>query len=124
MTEQSATVRQLIEQDTNVLIAPPGTGTAVTACAAIALPGTSTLILVDRKALTDQSRDRLQKHLGFNCGRIGGGRNKTTGIVDVALLPTLARRASVEEITANYGFAIVDECHHFGASAFFDVNRH
>ncbi len=120
-TEQTAVVRQLIEQDTSVLIAPPGTGKTVIACAAIALRATSTLILVDRKALADQWRDRLQKHVGFKCGQIGGGRSKTTGIVDVALLPTLARRASVEEITANYGFVIVDECHHVAASAFFHV---
>lgn len=50
-----------------------------------------------------------------------GGRSKTTGILDIALLPTLARRDNVEEITAHYGFVIVDECHHIAASAFFGV---
>jgi superfamily II DNA or RNA helicase len=120
-TGQTAGVRRIVEEDTNVLIAPPGTGKTVIACAAIASRATSTLILVDRKALADQWRDRLQKHLGFKCGQIGGGRSKTTGSVDVGLLPTLARRASVEDITANYGFVIVDECHHVAASAFFNV---
>jgi len=120
-TEQTAAVRTLVEQDSSVLIAPPGTGKTVIACAAIASRAISTLILVDRKALADQWRDRLQKHLGFKCGQIGGGRSKTTGIIDVALLPTLARRTSVEDITANYGFVIVDECHHVAASAFFHV---
>ncbi|MGA9675875.1 MAG: hypothetical protein WBR28_11705, partial [Mycobacterium sp.] len=45
----------------------------------------------------------------------------TTGILDIALLPTLARRDNVEDITANYGFVIVDECHHVAASAFSGV---
>ena len=57
----------------------------------------------------------------FRGGQIGGGRSKTTGILDIALLPTLARRDNVEDITANYGFVIVDECHHVAASAFFGV---
>ena len=63
----------------------------------------------------------MQKHLGFKCGQIGGGRSKTTGIIDIALLPTLARRDNIEDITASYGFVIVDECHHVAASAFFHV---
>ena len=41
-----------------------------------------------------------------------------TGIIDVALLPTLARRGNVDGITAGYGFVIVDECHHVAAAAF------
>jgi superfamily II DNA or RNA helicase len=118
---QSAALPQLAAQDTGVLIAPPGTGKTVIACAAIESRATSTLVLVDRKALADQWRDRIQRHLNFKCGQIGGGRSKTTGILDIALLPTLARRDNVEEITAHYGFVIVDECHHIAASAFFGV---
>lgn len=118
---QTTALHQLLEQDTSVLIAPPGTGKTVIACAAIESRSTSTLVLVDRKALADQWRDRISTHLGFKCGQIGGGRSKTTGILDVALLPTLARRDNVEDITANYGFVIVDECHHVAASAFFGV---
>jgi superfamily II DNA or RNA helicase len=120
-TEQATAVRHVVEQDVGVLIAPPGVGKTVIACAAIASRATSTLILVDRKALADQWRDRLHKHLGFKCGQIGGGRSKTTGIIDIALLPTLARRPHIEDITASYGFVIVDECHHVAASAFFHV---
>ena len=52
--EQSAAVRQLVEQDTSVLVAPPGSGKTVIACAAMISRATSALILVDRKALADQ----------------------------------------------------------------------
>jgi superfamily II DNA or RNA helicase len=118
-TAQTTALNQLLIHDTSVLIAPPGTGKTVIACAAIESRATATLVLVDRKALADQWRDRISSHLGFKCGQIGGGRSKTTGILDIALLPTLARRDNVEDITANYGFVIVDECHHVAASAFF-----
>jgi superfamily II DNA or RNA helicase len=119
--EQADAVRHLVEEDTSVLIAAPGSGKTVIACAAIASRACSTLVLVDRKALADQWRDRLQKHLEFKCGQIGGGRSKTTGIIDIALLPTLARRDNIEDLTAGYGFVIADECHHIAASAFFHV---
>ncbi|MGC2798357.1 MAG: DEAD/DEAH box helicase family protein, partial [Mycobacterium sp.] len=117
-TVQTTALHRILEQDTGVLIAPPGTGKTVIACAAIESRATATLVLVDRKALADQWRDRISSHLSFACGQIGGGRSKTTGILDIALLPTLARRDNVEDITASYGFVIVDECHHVAASAF------
>jgi superfamily II DNA or RNA helicase len=120
-TVQTTALHQLLDQDTGVLIAPPGTGKTVIACAAIESRAIATLVLVDRKALADQWRDRISSHLGFKCGQIGGGRSKTTGVLDIALLPTLARRDNIEDITANYGFVIVDECHHVAASAFFGV---
>ncbi len=118
---QSAALQELVVEDAGVLIAPPGTGKTVIACAAIESRATSTLVLVDRKALADQWRDRIHEHLDFKCGQIGGGRSKTTGVLDIALLPTLARRDNIEELTADYGFVIADECHHVAASAFFAV---
>lgn len=76
---------------------------------------------VDRKALAEQWRSRIREFLDEQCGQIGGGRAKMTGRLDVALLPTLARRENVAELTAGYGFVIVDECHHVPAAAFSHV---
>ena len=51
-------------------------------------------------------------------GLIGGGKNRQTGIVDVAIIQTLARSENAKEILDAYGQIIVDECHHISAISF------
>ena len=119
--DQEAALRALSAHELGVLVAAPGAGKTVVACALIAHHRRPTLIIVDRKPLVEQWTGRLVTHLGLaakEIGQIGGGRNTTTGIVDIAMAQSLARREDLEEMSSRYGLVVVDECHHVPAVTF------
>ncbi|MBI3595527.1 MAG: DEAD/DEAH box helicase [Nitrospirae bacterium] len=81
----------------------------------------STLILVHRKPLLEQWRVQLINLLGLapkQIGQIGGGKDKRTGIVDLAMIQSLKDMENAESFFSHYGFIIVDECHHLPAFSF------
>jgi superfamily II DNA or RNA helicase len=124
--EQVTAAADLGKHDLGVLVAPPGSGKTVVGCAHIARHQVPTLVIVDRKPLMEQWRDRLVTHLDLDpkqIGQLGGGRARATGIVDVAMIQSLARRDDLAELAAAYGLVIVDECHHVPAVTFERVAR-
>lgn len=70
--EQQQALRTVAAADSALIVAPPGTGKTVIACAAIAARGVSALVIVDRKALADQWRARISEYLGVKCVAQGG----------------------------------------------------
>jgi superfamily II DNA or RNA helicase len=73
--QQERAIEAMSALDLGVLVAPPGTGKTVMACALIAHHRAPTLVVVDRKPLVDQWRDRLEAFLGLDpseIGQIGG----------------------------------------------------
>ena len=119
--EQKAAADSMLKHETGVLAATTAFGKTVVAAWLIAQRGVNTLVLVHRRQLLDQWVERLSTFLSINnreIGRIGGGRRKPTGTLDVAVIQSLVRNGVVEDYVGEYGHVVVDECHHLSAHSF------
>lgn len=121
LPEQEAAARAMLAHETGVLSATTAFGKTVVAAWLIAARGVNTLVLVHRRQLLEQWVERLSLFLGLSrdaIGRIGGGRNKPTGLLDVAIIQSLVRKGEVKDCVAEYGHLVMDECHHVSARSF------
>lgn len=124
--QQSRAFDALIKHDTGVLAATTAFGKTVVASALIAHRTRNTLVLVHRRELLSQWVERLGSFLQIDpkqIGTIGGGKRRPTGVIDVALIQSLVRKGEVDDIVADYGHIVVDECHHLSAVSFEVVAR-
>jgi len=121
---QQQAAKALLSYDNGILSATTAFGKTVVAAWLIAERKVNTLVLVHRRQLMDQWRERLAAFFELptkSIGEIGGGKHKPTGIVDIAIMQSLCHKGVVSDLVANYGQVIIDECHHVSAFSFEQV---
>jgi len=134
--EQEIATSALLKHETGVLSATTAFGKTVIGAALIAKLKVNALIIVHRQQLLTQWIDRLKEFLIIEeeapyretktgrkkqleiIGQLGGGKDRLSGIVDVAIMQSLNISGEVKECVKNYGMVIVDECHHIPAFSF------
>jgi superfamily II DNA or RNA helicase len=123
---QEEAVTKMLDHDDGILCAPTAFGKTAVAAWLIAKRKVNTLVLVHRRQLLDQWLERMAMFLDVpstSIGHIGGGKMKRSGCVDVAVIQSLRQKEVVNDLVAEYGQVIVDECHHLSAFTFEQVMR-
>ena len=115
--EQKGALKALLKEDVGILSAGTGFGKTVVASALIAERNVNTLILVQSHALLEQWKKAIKQFLDITPGTIAAGKDRSTGIVDIAIVNSLIEKGSDElrPRSYKYGMLIVDECHHVSA---------
>lgn len=139
--DQQMAVVALINNRIGTLSAATAFGKSVVAANIIAERKTNTLILVHTKALMEQWQSLLNKFLTIECdapiekprrgrkriwspiGCVGSGKDRRSGLIDIAIMQSLMDGDSVKEWVRDYGMVIVDECHHLSAFSFERIMR-
>ncbi|HOH98119.1 MAG TPA: DEAD/DEAH box helicase family protein [Candidatus Cloacimonadota bacterium] len=121
-SEQLLAGTAMLKHENGILSATTAFGKTVVAIWMIAQRQTNTLIIVHRRQLMNQWVERLKCFLQEpDIGQIGGGIDKRTGKIDVAIIQSLTHKHAVKELVKDYGMVIVDECHHISAFSFEQV---
>jgi superfamily II DNA or RNA helicase len=121
---QEDAISKILSYNRGVFVSPSGSGKTVVGISIIASRCVNTLVLVNRRPLMEQWRSQLANFLGLEMsqiGQIGGGKDKRTGLIDVAMFQSLFKNRQVNDIVAEYGQIIIDECHHLPAFTFEQV---
>ena len=134
--DQELAAEAMLQHDCGVLAAATAFGKTVIAARLIATRKINTLILTHRQQLLSQWLAKLAQFLEIDAelpvaaakrgrktrqgliGQIGAGRVNPGGIIDVAIMQSLASGGKVKDFVRDYGMVIVDECHHVPAFTF------
>ncbi len=118
---QSVAVNAFTNKDSGILVAPPGSGKTIMGLALVAEKKQPALILVHRKQIANQWVERIENFLNIpkkKIGQVVGTKKKAQLPITVAMVQSLARLDSLEDLANQFGTVIVDECHHMPAKMF------
>jgi len=124
--EQKKAAKTLLKHNYGILAATTAFGKTVIAGYIMAKRQVNTLVLVHRRQLQEQWKARIEQFLNIDrkqIGQIGTGKHKPTGKIDIAIIQSLSKKGKVNDIVANYGNLIIDECHHISAPSFEAIAR-
>lgn len=133
--QQSLAAMKLEKYENGILCAPPGFGKTVLAAYMISQRKVSTLILLEKTDLIPQWIDELGRFLeidekppGYKTktgrekvrdsvfGTLVSGKDKTTGIIDFAMIGSAYHKGEYFDNIDSYGMIICDECHHIASA--------
>ena len=124
--EQKKAANALLKHDNGILAATTAFGKTVIASYIMAKRKANTLVLVHRRQLQEQWKVRMEQFLDIDkkeIGQIGAGKRKPTNKIDIAIIQSLSKKGKVDDVVANYGHLIIDECHHISAPSFEAIAR-
>ena len=130
-TQQDLAAEKLLRFDNGILSAATAFGKTVVCAYLIAQRKVPALVLLESADLVDQWIDELNRFLDIDeepptyhtktsrakkrkdvIGTYRAGTDKTTGIVDVAMVGSVYRKGEIFSEIDRYGLVIMDECHH------------
>lgn len=121
---QQHAAEQLLVHEQGVVVAACGAGKTVIATAALRGLGRTGLVVVHTADLAAQWSRVLERELGIQARRVGGGakRKQAPSPITIATVQALARLdAAALAVELDVGVLVVDEAHHTPASTFAKV---
>ncbi|NQU83560.1 MAG: DEAD/DEAH box helicase family protein [Parcubacteria group bacterium] len=119
---QKETLKAFNNQDTGILVAPPGSGKTVMGLSLIAEKKQPALIITHRKQIYTQWLERIEQFLQIpkkDIGQITSTEKTIKSPLTVSTIQTLVRLDNLKEkVSPLFGFILDDECHHMPAKMF------
>ncbi len=120
---QEEAIRAILSSKEGVIVAPPAAGKTVLALEAIRRAGQRSLVIVDKLNLIDQWVERSREFLGVTpnviASSVGGWINiEVCNWLTIGMQQTLFK---IPNLYNNYGFVVLDECHHVSADTYLEV---